>query len=155
MTSDKIIKIIQYLDYENLCAKHNPIPEYTKSKKRSEIYLNALSNSDLNDLLTIIKIGQYNSRTRAKGKRITAKEHIPFDNLSSWRQYLGIKHYSSDECIYNIRKSKTSSIINSIFAYLRMNPITDKQKNIIAKANQSRINNRHRKTVNSTIVETR
>lgn len=150
MTDEKLLKAIKYFNAESECRGRDPwklfflkrikAPAISDSRTRTNIMLMALSNDELNDLVTIVKVGKYDELRTKDAAWTRAKHQYSFGNVSGWKNYLREKRLSNDECIAYLRKYDAGTIVNDIYSYLKFEPMTSRQRAIIRKANMLRIN---------------
>ena len=105
------------------------MPMDKRSSKEIENYLSNMDEKDLNELRVVIAIGNYFRTERAKG--IKASARLSLDDLTAWRDHLGVKQMTHDDCVKDIMKRSLSSLISNIDRYLDAKPMNKTRRGLV------------------------
>jgi len=153
MTDKTILKIIELFDSECMAQNSDPwgvslntagsnVRKVKRCKQKTDVYLNSLNSDDLNDLIVMVKVGMYDAYKKNDASWIRAKEKLSIDDQALWKKEVGAGRLSSDQCINYLRSHSSRTIVDSVFTYLTMKPLTHRQHAILKKINEMRINTR-------------
>lgn len=155
MKDEKLLQIIELFDREcvsqeldnKMTGVMNTASDNKKTcRKKTDIYLRSMDNDALNELVIMVKAGKYDEHRKNDAAWSTAKRTLNVDDLTGWSKLIGAVRLSDDECIKYLRSWSPRTITNDIYAFLSMEPMTARQKNLLRFANEKRKNNRFKHT---------
>lgn len=109
------------------------------NKKKTDIFLNCLSENELNDLVSVVTLGNYDTHRRNDEKWNKTKKELIFGDYSTLRKKLSLKAMTSKDCIAYLRKWSPGTVADNIRTYMKIEPMTTRQRNLLKRAGEHRI----------------
>ena len=107
--------------------------------KKTDIFLNCLSEKDLNDLVSVIAFGNYDTYSRNDPKWTKARKELLFGDYSTLKKKLALKTMTSRDCIAYLRKRSPVTVADYIRTYMKIEPMTTRQRNLLKREGEHRI----------------
>lgn len=150
MTDEKLIKALKIFDEESQSqgfstgtAFMNRFPfrrgNAKNSKVKTNIFLNCLSDEELNDLAAVIMIANHDKYNRKNPSWIKVKKELTFGDYPAIKKEVFYKRMTGKECIAYLRKWSAAALADYIRTYISFEPMTQRQRNLLKDANNSRI----------------
>lgn len=145
MTDEKLLKITKELHKANRASGRMVYPagaelavgenffsgmhQNRNALSMTKRFLADMNEKDLNELRIVIAISNYCRMDKARGLKVRAV--IPLDDLTAWKDRLGVKDMPHDKCVTDIMKRSGSCLIGDIEKYLDMKPMSKTRRGFI------------------------